>query len=317
MVNSMMSSGPSIIGKNSELPEAGLSPGQLAATACLLEVTARKPGNVHRAADFADSHYVDFLLSAVALVEPMDRAAETGVGRTVLASVRATQTVVATNTNLGMILLFAPLAALRPGEDAQLGVQRVLADTNLEDCRLVYEAIRLANPGGLGSASEQDIAAEPTVSLIDAMRLAADRDLIAAQFANHYRDVFESVFVPLEAAIDAGNNLETAIVFAHLSLMAARPDTLIARKRGRAEAEEVSRRAKAVLALGWPDEVAAGRETRQLDHWLRAEGHARNPGTTADLVAAGLFLALRDGTIAMPLKQGSFIREPRELTEID
>jgi triphosphoribosyl-dephospho-CoA synthase len=312
-----MTSGSLSIRNKSDLPQARLSPGQLAATACLLEVTARKPGNVHRGADFADSHYVDFLLSAAALVAPMDRAAEMGVGWTVLASVRATQRVVATNTNLGMILLFAPLAAIRPGEDARLGVERVLADTSLEDSRLAYEAIRLANPGGLGSVREQDIAAEPPIRLVDAMRLAADRDLIAAQYALCYRDVFEESLAPLKAALEAGRSMETAIVLAHLTLMATRPDTLIARKCGPTEAEEASRRAKAVLDEGWPDDANGAQELRQLDQWLRAEGHVRNPGTSADLVAAGLFVALRDGTISMPLKQGSFDRQLRDPTAFD
>ena len=94
-----------------------LSPGRLAEIACLLEVTARKPGNVHRGADFPDLHFVDFLLSAAAIAGPLDRAADEGVGTAVLAAVESTRRVVSTNTNLGMILLLAPLAAVPSGTD--------------------------------------------------------------------------------------------------------------------------------------------------------------------------------------------------------
>ena len=280
--------------------------------ACLLEVTARKPGNIHRGADFVDSHYVDFLLSASALAGPFERAAEAGVGATVLSSVVATRQVAASNTNLGMILLLAPLAAILPGEDARLGVARVLRNTTLEDCRLVYRAISLAEPGGLGSSCEQDVAGEPTIGLVEAMTLAASRDLVAAQYANGFADVFEVVIPALRSALDAGRNLETSIVFTQLSLMAARPDSLIARKRGAAEAGEAARRAALVLDSGWPDGTGAAKALREFDEWLRAEGHGRNPGTSADLVAAGLFLALRDGTITLPLAPGAFATEKTE-----
>src|SRR4051795_7320508 len=91
------------------------TPGLLAQVACLMEVTARKPGNVHRGADFPDLHFLDFLLSAAAIAGPLDRAAAEGVGTAVLAAVQSTRRVVSTNTNLGMILLLAPLAAVPAG----------------------------------------------------------------------------------------------------------------------------------------------------------------------------------------------------------
>ena len=106
-------------GENPARSRPSLSAGRLAQVACLLEVTARKPGNVHRFCDFAELHYLDFLLSATAIGGPLDQAVERGIGATVLAAVKATRQVVSTNTNLGMILLLTPLAAVpldgRPG----------------------------------------------------------------------------------------------------------------------------------------------------------------------------------------------------------
>ncbi len=271
-----------------------MSPGLMAQIACILEATARKPGNVHRLADFpGDAHFLDFLLSAAAIAGPLDAARSIGVGASVEAAVEATRKVVATNTNLGMILLLAPLACVEDGRPLRDGVADVLRRTTDADAIAVYRAIRAASPGGLGVVADQDISAEPTVTLVEAMRLAAGRDLVARQYATDYADLFELALPALTAAIGAGGDLESAIVASFLATMAARPDTLIARKRGLVVAEEASRR-------------AASGDVAGLDDWLRGDGHARNPGATADLIAATLFAALRDGTIALPRPEGAW-----------
>jgi len=268
--------------------------GMLAQVACVLEVTARKPGNVHRFADFpGDAHYLDFLLSAAAIAGPIDRAREHGVGKTVLAAVEATRKVVATNTNLGIILLIAPLACVPEQVALREGVNPVLDQLTIADARDVYQAIRIARPGGLGSVTDEDVSVDPTVTLLETMRLAADRDLVARQYVTGFADVFQIDFSRTRESFD----LETSIINAFVTLLANCPDTLIARKRGIEVAEETSRRAAAALASG---DLAA------LDRWLRDDGHARNPGATADLIAAALFAALRDGTIRLPLVAGSW-----------
>src|SRR5207249_2035190 len=144
--------------------------------ACLLEVTARKPGNVHRLRDLPDLHFVDFLLSAVAIPGPLDRAVSLGVGAAVYESIEATRRIIGTNTNLGMVLPLAPMAAVPEGVDLSEGVEAVLEGTTIEDARAVYRAIRRAEPGGLGSAPDQDLAHEPTMTLRAVMTLAAERD---------------------------------------------------------------------------------------------------------------------------------------------
>jgi triphosphoribosyl-dephospho-CoA synthase len=276
-------------------------PGQLAQLACLLEATARKPGNVHRFRDFDDAHYLDFLLSAAAIAEPLGWATTTPLGGTVLRSVEATRRLVRTNTNLGMILLLTPLAAVPIGQDLREGVERVLAATTKEDAALVYRAIRMARPGGLGNVGDQDVRDEPTVTLLEAMRLAADRDLVARQYATGYADVFDHALPSLREAIGQGWPLETSIIFAYLTFLAQTPDTLIARKLGESTALEASTRARVVLDAGWPDTPLGSEALASFDDWLRADGHARNPGATADLITAALFAALRDGTIQLPI----------------
>lgn len=269
--------------------------GLAANLACILEATARKPGNVHRSLDFTDLSYVDFLVAAAAIARPMASARSVGLGRTILEAVEAARSVVSTNANLGIVLLLAPLAkADRPDRQA---VAQVLRETTVDDARLAYQAIRRAAPGGLGSVSDQDVRAEPTVNLREAMALAADRDAVARQYVHDFADVFQAR--ELVGRLRGQEwPIETIIIFVFMDLLSRLPDTLIERKLGPVAAREASGRASAVLEAGWPG--SARDRLAEFDAWLRADGHRRNPGATADLVAAALFLALLDGTIPLP-----------------
>jgi triphosphoribosyl-dephospho-CoA synthase len=276
-------------------PEVGLC----AQLACVWEATARKPGNVHRYRDFDDVTYLDFLVSAAAIAPVLTAARHHRVGETVFECVRATRQVAATNTNLGIILLLAPLATVPDGEELRSGVGRVLAGLDVADARRTYEAIRLAMPGGLGVAPEQDVAAEPTCTLRQAMEMAADRDAIARQYANGFREVFKDGVPALTEGLQQTGSLEAAIIRAQLHLMARHPDTLIARKRGQSEAAKAAELAVQVLAARWPEQESARRKLGEFDDWLREEKHSRNPGATADLITASLFVAIR--TEAIPV----------------
>jgi len=268
--------------------------------ACIWEATARKPGNVHRFQDFDDLTYLDLMTSAAAIAPVLERACEQPIGQTVLAGVRATRQVVATNSNLGILLLLAPLAAIPEEMPLHAGVEPVLAGLDVEDACNLYEAIRLASPGGLGQADAQDVRAQPTLPLRQIMALAADRDLVARQYANGFQEVFVSGVSALERGLREIQSLEGAIITCAFHLMADYPDTLIARKRSVAEAEYASRWARRILDLSWPHAHESREAFASFDAWLRAEGHGRNPGTTADLVTACLFVALREGRIALP-----------------
>jgi triphosphoribosyl-dephospho-CoA synthase len=262
--------------------------------ACILEAMARKPGNVHPGRSFADMTFYDLVKSALVTAPILARSAELGVGRAVLESVLRTRHVCTSNTNLGLILLLAPLCCA-PSADRQ-AVEAVLDGLTLEDARLVYRAIRLAKPGGLGRVESQDIRREPTITLRDAMRLAADRDSIARQYANGFADVFETGVPSLLEAVNAAAGLEAAIVWCHLVWMAKCPDTLIARKRGSAESIRAAHMARDIVerhARGPKDRLLEEPMLTGLDAWLTESDHDRNPGASADLVAATLYVALR------------------------
>src|SRR4051794_5853190 len=130
--------------------------------ACVLEVSAEKPGNITPRHDFDDTSYEDMLRSAIALGPEMGRAGDRGVGETVLAAVRATRSVAGANTNLGIALLLAPLARAAARRES---VGTVLEGLTVDDARAAYEAIRVAGAGGLDEPVEHDVRDEPTVTL--------------------------------------------------------------------------------------------------------------------------------------------------------
>src|SRR5262249_14716060 len=156
--------------------------------------------------------YLDFLLSAAAIAPVLEGAAARPVGQTILEAVRATRLVARTNTNLGIILLLSPLAAVPVGEPLRDGLLRPLGRLGVADARAAYESIRLANPGGLGRVPDQDVHDEPTQGLREVMALAADRDLIARQYGNGFEQVFDEGVPALRQALQSGATLEGAII---------------------------------------------------------------------------------------------------------
>lgn len=271
---------------------------QAATLACLWEATAPKPGNVHRGADFEDVTYLDFVQSAIVIGPIIAQTRELGVGRTVLEAVRATRAAVQTNTNLGTVLLLAPLAAVPAGTALADGIGAVLSRLTADDTRYVYEAIRTSAAGGLGRTETADVFEEPPdIPLVEAMRLADHRDLVARQYTHQFADVLDRLAIWIEDGIADGWPLTAAIVHAQLQQLAVEVDSLILRKCGQQFAESVRARAAATIAAGVPGEDNYERAVADFDFWLRADGHRRNPGTTADLIAAALFVLLREGRL--------------------
>jgi len=266
--------------------------------ACIWEVAARKVGNVHPSADFAATTLTDFLLSALAINRAFMDDCGRGVGLAVWLAVEDTIEYVGQNTNLGICLLAAPMvAANRALPLNRVNIQSVLNRLTRDDAECVYKAIRLANPGGLGDVREQDVKDEPTVTLLEAMKLAADRDMVARQYANGFADVFDFGVPAFLAAFEQFGCVEAAIIDSQIKWLAEYPDSLIARKNGPEVAEEVRKRAAEVLALGGIAASEGRRAGVALDRHLRSDGNKLNPGTTADLITACLFVALRENKV--------------------
>jgi triphosphoribosyl-dephospho-CoA synthase len=265
--------------------------------ACLLEASAAKPGNVSPGRRFDDLCYEDFLAAAAAIGEPLSGAATRPLGRTVRLAVEATARWTRSNVNLGIVLLLAPLtrAAMQVvlGSDPiRRALHAMLDETTVEDARDVYAAIRLAAPGGLGRVESQDVASEPDITLLEAMRLAADRDGIAREYATGFEMTFGTGVPALEQARCDGLAWGDAVVETFLTLLSTSSDTHIARRGGAALAADVSRRARAVLDAGGVRSDAGRRAIDDLDRDLRDPRHHGSPGTTADLTAATIFVVL-------------------------
>ena len=278
-----------------------LTLGQCATLACLLEVAAPKPGNVHRGADFASTSFYDFVVSAAVIGPHFDNAANLRVGALVLESALRTRAWVGQNTNLGLLLLLAPLAKAAAHETiSRTSLEHVLQSLTPADAADVYEAIRVAQPGGLGDVASGDVAGTPPVCLRAAMRQASQRDLIARQYANGFEELMDEVVPDLKQRLQAGEAIIDAIVHGFVKTLSRYPDSLISRKCGPETAAQAAALASHALRELESDEGEFAGAMNQFDFWLRSDGNRRNPGTTADMLGAAVFVCLHEGLIQYP-----------------
>jgi triphosphoribosyl-dephospho-CoA synthase len=262
--------------------------------ACEAEIRALKPGNVSIHSPGHGMSASDFLASAAAIAGPI-AAPGPSVGERILRAVEATRAVVDCNTNLGIILLAAPLihAALRADRRGlRAALEQTLSALSVEDAALAYRAIRLAQPGGLGESPRHDVSETPRVTLLAAMQEASSRDSIALQYASGFRDVLDSGMPLARDCRARWKSDEWAAVAVYLELLAQRPDTLIARKFGLAAAQQVSREAAPLASALRQSQNPEQLSGQMLEFDSRLKQVGLNPGTSADLTVASL-LALR------------------------
>ena len=270
--------------------------------ACELDVAVRKPGNVSLASPGHGMQAAMFSASAQAAAGPLFEAGAR-VGERIEASVAATWAAAGCNTNLGILLLCAPIAmAVESRPEAagpaalQAAVEAVLADLDVTDAAAAYRAIARANPGGLGSAPSQDVQRPPSIALRAAMTLAAPRDSIARQYRDGFVDLFELGLPALGEGFsllsDAG--AVAAVQRLYLLLLSRFADSHIVRNRGAAVAHIVMSAAqawtvRAAQARALEADAGLGADFVAWDESLKS---ARiNPGTTADLTVATLLIA--------------------------
>ena len=216
------------------------------------------------------------------------------MGARIKRSVEATIDAVGHNTNLGIVLLSAPLASAALDHatgDLRRRLAKVLAGTSVADAWETYAAIRYAKPGGLDQAPAHDVGGEPDVTLLEAMEAAEDRDRIAWNYTHDFAHIFELGLPRLQRAVAQSISAPQAATAVYLGFLAALPDTLIERKFGIAQAIEVQEEAEGLAArLGdLVDPKTLEPDLLAFDRSLKARG--LNPGTSADLTVATLFAA--------------------------
>lgn len=262
--------------------------------ACRFDIIAPKPGNVSIAQPGHDMIAEQFLSAARASLPSL--LAEKSVGAAILGAVQASVAVTHCNTNLGILLLSAPIivAAKEKSNNKLLrdGVANTLDRLSVDDCRLAFTAIQVAEPGGLGASDAHDVEDAPTVDLKEAMTYAAERDRIAWQYAHEFVDVF-TVGVPIiDHYVQRWQSLKWATVACYLSFLGAFNDTHIERKFGAAVASGVVEEAlmleRVIKACENPADLAP--TLSQFDAKLKRRGV--NPGTSADLTVASLLAYL-------------------------
>jgi triphosphoribosyl-dephospho-CoA synthase len=297
--------------------------------AILFEVSADKPGNVNLITGFEGTRYEHFLASAVAARTSFEDAARRGVGvfngeiqiddlrighiiKNCVEEINAWQR--GGNTLLGTVILFSPIAAaagmtltendsISNISELRKNMKLVVESTTPKDAVDVYEAIKIANPSGLGKAPKLDVndpnsvdkIIEQNISLYQVFKIAAEYDRICSEWVNNYQITFDVAYPYLMEQMKKTEDLNIAIVHTFLKALADYPDTFIARKAGIEEAKEVSHMAKQVLELGGLETSEGKQSLHEFDMKLRRSSNLLNPGTTADVIAAALALYVLGG----------------------
>lgn len=258
------------------------------------EIEAFKPGNVSVYADGHDMTSRDFIHSAE-VSTPLLCQSQANLGQRILDSVKATQEAVGCNTNLGMLLLFTPIVMAAESSfddvnDLRQNLETTLNSITNDDAVQVYEAIRLAKPGGLGSVESQDVNELPECSLLEAMELASNRDTVALQYTNCFKEIFEKGYSSIKCFEKSWNSVKWLTVSCYLMFLSSISDSHIERKFGSQIAKRIRERGGVIAEkfhkVKEPDSFI--NLLKCFDEELKADNY--NPGTSADLTAASLLV---------------------------
>jgi triphosphoribosyl-dephospho-CoA synthase len=261
----------------------------------ITEINALKPGNVSRYADGHGMTLNDFLLSAD-LVTPILCNKGLSMGQRILESVKITRDQVGTNTNLGMLLLFAPIIITvenipyRSIAAMQKELRLVLSSADKADAGLIFQAIKEANPGGLGQSAKYDVHSQPDCTLFDAMAVASERDAIARQYTSGFHDIFSTGLAVIKEYNARWNSVEWATVACYLTFFGVMLDSHIVRKYGSGIAEQVRKKAAVIAEQFKKNDNPENAVDALLEFDRDLKDLNINPGTSADIAAAGILV---------------------------
>ncbi len=265
--------------------------------ACFCDVKAFKPGNVSVYNEGHDMTVADFVLSAEVSAEAIANT-DYSLGEKIYYAVKATRDAVGCNTNLGIILLCAPLSQAayqqQTGQTLRESLTNVLENTSVDDANWAFKAISLAAPGGLGESKEQDVAETAKITLVQAMEIASQRDRIAKQYTTNYKDIFDFAVLRYNTAFVKFDDQIWATSAVFTGLLSKFPDSHIERKYGDKHSGWVRKQIitvdDALLNTNEPEQLIP--MLHEVDRMFKAKGI--NPGTTADLTVATVFIILME-----------------------
>lgn len=299
--------------------------GNCASLAALLEVSAYpKPGNVHRISNFQRTFYEHFLAGGVALGSVMGELAKRSINSKKWVDIRLGHSIYEAvdemfywqsggNIHLGIILLLAPLSA---GAGATLSdgtlevtklreyTKNIVSKATYEDTLAIYRAIeRSMSLENLGSAEDLDIKNKMStkkiklenITPLEIFEICKNKDLICYEWVTGFSTIFETGYPYLKEKIFGGTSINNAIVDTFVNILSKNPDSLIIRKRGEKVARSISKEAQKILEMGGSESDDGTSMLWSLDEKLKKENGKLNPGTTADLTAASIFVLLLSG----------------------
>ena len=257
--------------------------------ACEVDVQAFKPGNVSIYAEGHNMTVADFRVSAKVSAEPLCNP-DYSLGEKIYYAVKATREAVGCNTNLGIILLCAPLiqACDHKQQDLSLrqALSKVIGNATIEDADWVFKSIILASPGGLGSSDRQDVNERASVTLFEAMKIASIKDRIALQYITDYKDIFNFSVLRYNAALNRFGDRNWAAASVYADMLSQFHDSHIERKYGDQYSEMV-----AIKMAQLSEELSKTDNPEQIKPWFfcldqELKFYGINPGTTADMIVA-------------------------------
>lgn len=278
---------------------------KMAQIASALEVSGYpKPGNVHRTRDYDDMEFEDFIISGIVIGDTI-REACTNVdvenpqlGKYILNAVVETDKWIKNNTNLGIVMMTTPIAVAasisNSFNEIRENVKLLMANTSVDDACNLYDAINIADAGGMGDQDEYDVASdnaknelrENKQTMFDVLKISAPWDMLAREMTSDMPAVFE-IGYPIYHKLSLEKSKNEACILTFLTILSQVPDTLISRKYGADEALKISMMTRDLLNL--KDEADFSDKLKEFDDFLSENKY--NPGTTADLTAASIFVS--------------------------
>jgi triphosphoribosyl-dephospho-CoA synthase len=259
--------------------------------ACILEAQVGKPGNIYPGREGYDELVTSgFLLGATIrrICEEIEHKTSRGVGRYIHEAVLDRIRVVPMNTNVGIILLHMPLALAAQKQGVgkvKEGLDEIIQKTTVEDAVEVMKAIRESGAfvgvpeygPDVRSDEGVEMVRQAEYTLLQLFEMSSPWDSIASEWVHGFPIIFSGAEDLL-----AG----TSILQLYMNVLAEYPDSLIRRRYGMKTAERIREEARELVENFSLDRLW------KWDHELF--NHGINPGTTADLVSASIFITLME-----------------------